>query len=91
MYMHVASKGSRGITGIPSHAVCTHSHTDLYFLIQWCDTEDVMYDAIPARDITPSGKGKDVLDLHPGDECKASFANALYPAEVVAVGEFLPN
>ena len=50
-----------------------------------------MYDAIPARDITPSGKGKDVLDLHPGDECKASFANALYPAEVVAVGEFLPD
>ena len=46
-----------------------------------------MYDAIPAKDITPSGNGKDVLDLHLGDECKVSFANALYPAKVVAVGD----
>lgn len=60
--------------------------TNLYFLIEWCDdTEDVMYDATPAKDITPS-ENEDVLDL-PGDECKASFANTLYTAKVVAVGE----
>ena len=43
-----------------------------------------MYNTLPAKDITPSSKEKDLLDLHPGDECKA---NTLYPAKVIAVGE----
>ena len=68
--------------------LCAPLPTDLYFLIQWCDTDDVLYDAIPARDVIPSEKGKDLLDLHPGDECKASFFNTLYPAKVLAVGKF---
>ena len=50
------------------------------------DTNDVLYDAVPARDITPP-IGKDVLALLPDDQCQASFANTLYPAKVVAVGK----
>ena len=58
----------------------------MYFLIQWIeDADDILYDAVPARDITPPS-GKDVLDLLPEDECQASFANTLYRAKVVAVG-----
>jgi hypothetical protein len=60
---------------------------DLYFLIQWTeDADEELFDAVPARDIT-APSGKDVLDLIAGDECQASFANTLYPARVVAVGE----
>ena len=61
--------------------------TDLYFLIQWTeDADEELFDAVPARDIT-APNGKDVLDLIAGDECQASFANTLFPARVVAVGE----
>ena len=60
-----------------------HSH----FLIQWTeDADEELFDAVPARDIT-APSGKDVLDLVAGDECQSSFANTLYPARVVAVGE----
>ena len=45
-----------------------------------------MYDAIPARDITPP-EGGDVLSLLPGEECEASFGNKLYPARVIAIGK----
>ena len=59
---------------------------DLYFLIQWMeDEESDLFDAIPARNITPP-EGGDVLSLIPGEECQASFGNALYRAKVVAVG-----
>ena len=50
------------------------------------ETDEVLYDAVPARDITPPN-GKDVLDLLSKDNCQASFANTLYPAVVVAVGK----
>ena len=64
------------------------SPTDLYFLIQRLeDEESDMYDAIPARDITPP-EGGDILSLLPGEECKASFGNKIYPARVVAVGKY---
>ena len=46
-----------------------------------------MYDAIPARDITPP-EGVDVLSIIPDEECQASFENKLYPARVVAVGKY---
>ena len=46
-----------------------------------------MYDAMPARDITPP-EGGDVLSLLPGQECEVSFANKLYPARVVAIGKY---
>ena len=49
------------------------------------DEESDVFDAIPARNITPP-EGGDVLSLIPGEECQASFGNTLYRAKVVAVG-----
>lgn len=61
---------------------------DIYFLIQWLeDEENVLYDAIPARDITPP-EGGDVLSLLPGMSVKLHLAKKLYPARVVAVGKY---
>ena len=64
------------------------SPADLYFLIQWLeDDENDLFHAVPGRDITPAEDG-DVLSLVPGQECRASFGNQLYPARVVAVGKW---
>lgn len=49
------------------------------------EEEGDLFDVIPARSIT-SLDGADVLDLLPGDECKASFGSTLYHARVVALG-----
>ena len=83
------------VCGVSFHSPVFHSSLiftpfipiDLYFLIQWMeDDEGELFDVVPARDITPA-TGKDILDLVPDDDCQASYANTLYPARVVAVGE----
>ena len=61
-------------------------HRSLYFLVQWLDGEDSLYDTIPARGLTPP-KGVDILNVLPGDLCKASFANKLYDVKILAVGK----
>lgn len=70
-------------------ATCVISFSaDLYFLVQWLeDEESALYDAIPARDITPP-EGGDVLSLQPGMNCRALFGNKTYPARLVAVGKY---
>lgn len=47
--------------------------------------ENELYDGVPARDIS-TPEGGDILNLVPGDECKASFGSKIYPARVVAIG-----
>lgn len=64
----------------------SHFFVDLYFLVQWLDGEDSLYDTIPARGLTPP-KGVDILNVLPGDLCKASFANKLYDVKNLAVGK----
>ena len=59
---------------------------DLYFLTKWLeDCDEILYYTVLAHDITPPEE-VDLLSLLPGEKCRASFANVLYSAEVVAVG-----
>ena len=49
------------------------------------EEESDLFDVLLARSIT-SLDDTYVLDLLPGDECKASFGSTLYCARVVALG-----
>lgn len=60
--------------------------TDLHVLIQWLDSEDVLFDTIQARYITPP-ENVDVLDLKPGDHCRALYESRHYSVNVLAVGK----
>ena len=60
--------------------------TERYFLIQWLDCDPAMYDAIPARDVTPL-EGIDILDLIPGDRCQASYEHRHYRVKIMAAGK----
>ena len=58
---------------------------DLFLLVQWLDSDDVMYDTVAARDVTPPER-IDVLDLQPGDRCQALYQSRYYSVQVVAIG-----
>ena len=62
--------------------------TERYLLIQWIDSEDAMFDTVPARVITPP-EGVDVLDLKCGDFCQASYEHRHYKVKVMAAGKDL--
>ena len=54
--------------------------------MQWLDdNEEDLFDVIRVRDIVPSD-GRDILQLKPGENCKASFASKLYDCRILAVG-----
>lgn len=55
--------------------------TNLYFLVQVRTLG-----TIPAQGLTPP-KRVDVLNVHPGDLCKASFARKLYDVKVLAMSK----
>lgn len=53
--------------------------------MNWIGDEEELYDVL-ARDIIPE-VGSDVIDVVPGEKCRARFSGSVYDIKVIACGK----
>ena len=64
-----------------------YAFADLFFLVQWIEERDTIYDVIQAKNTVPPDD-LDILDVKPGVMCQTSYEGRFYKVKIFACGKW---